>query len=226
MAKLLIVDDEPFTVEMLETFLQFNGFETVGAFNGEDGLVMLKVESPELMILDLMLPDIEGYEVCRRLRSQPEYATVPVLVLSARAEASSRQRALDAGANAYLTKPVKFPELLAELTRLLNAPKLVVPPATLPDATPATPPAASPGVDTPKETTAPEASKPVDTLPQPPTTAAAVPGGVEQNKPQPNLAQNNAIPNHTPTNTPTNAPGGTSMPMGPKPTDPVDPQKN
>src|SRR5258707_8260466 len=104
--KLLIVDDEPFTVDMLETFLQLNGFETVGAFNGEDGLVLIQVERPEIVILDLMLPDIEGYEVCQRLRSQPQSASLPVLVLSARAESASKEKAMAAGADAYMVKPV------------------------------------------------------------------------------------------------------------------------
>jgi CheY-like chemotaxis protein len=119
--KLLIVDDEPFTVDMLETFLQINGYETVGALNGESGLLMAKVEKPELVILDLMLPDIEGYEVCQRIRAYPPTATVPVLVLSARAEPDSKARALAVGADAYMVKPVQFPALLSELTRLIEA---------------------------------------------------------------------------------------------------------
>jgi DNA-binding response OmpR family regulator len=120
LTKLLIVDDEPFTVDMLSTFLQINGYEAVGALNGEDGLVLVKVEQPELVILDLMLPDIEGYEVCERIRAYPASAGLPVLIMSARADANSKERAVAAGANGYLVKPVKFPELLSELTRLLT----------------------------------------------------------------------------------------------------------
>ncbi len=117
--KLLIVDDEPFTVDMLQTFLQINGFETVGALCGEDGLVLVKVEQPQLVILDLMLPDIEGYEVCERIRAYPQTANLPVLVISARAEPASKERALAAGADGYMVKPVQFPQLLSELNRLL-----------------------------------------------------------------------------------------------------------
>src|SRR5579862_9662228 len=117
--KLLIVDDEEFTVDMLQTFLQMNGFETIGALNGEDGLTLWQVEKPEIIILDLMLPDIEGYEVCRRIRKEMDSAVLPVLVLSARIEAASKEKAVSAGANAYLTKPVQFPVLLAELNRLV-----------------------------------------------------------------------------------------------------------
>ncbi len=119
MPKLLIVDDEPFTVEMLESFLQINGYETVGAFNGEDGLVLVSVEQPEAVILDLMLPDLEGFEVCQRIRRQPESANLPVLIMSARTDVDARERAAAAGANGYLVKPVNFPHLLAELKRLL-----------------------------------------------------------------------------------------------------------
>jgi DNA-binding response OmpR family regulator len=128
--KLLIVDDEEFTVDMLQTFLQMNGFETFGAFNGEDGLVLVKVEQPEVIILDLMLPDIEGYEVCKRIRTYPDSATLPVVILSARAEQSSKERAMAAGADAYLVKPVQFPVLLSEVNRLLTEKKaqLAAPP--------------------------------------------------------------------------------------------------
>ncbi len=121
MAKLLIVDDEPFTVEVLQVFLQMNGFETVSAQNGSDGLLLVEIEQPDLMILDLMLPDLEGYEVCRRLRNATHNTHLPVLILSARVEAGSKRRAAEAGANAYLTKPVDFPELLHALNHLLAA---------------------------------------------------------------------------------------------------------
>lgn len=120
-AKILIVDDEPFTVDLFETFLELNGYETVKAYNGEDGLVLAKIEHPDVMILDLMMPDIEGYEVCERLRAFQPTAKLPILIVSARAEPSSRDRALKVGASGYLTKPVQFPVLLNELKRLLEA---------------------------------------------------------------------------------------------------------
>jgi DNA-binding response OmpR family regulator len=117
--KVLIVDDESFTIDMLKVFLNMNGFEGIGALNGEDGLVLVKVEQPDLLILDLMLPDIEGYEVCQRIRSFPETASLPVLILSARVDSASKERAFAAGADAYLVKPVQFPLLLSELNRLM-----------------------------------------------------------------------------------------------------------
>jgi DNA-binding response OmpR family regulator len=117
--KVLIVDDEAFTIDMLKVFLNMNGFEGVGALNGEDGLVLVKVEQPALVILDLMLPDIEGYEVCQRIRSYPETAALPVLILSARVDSASKEKAFAAGADSYLVKPVQFPQLLSELNRLM-----------------------------------------------------------------------------------------------------------
>lgn len=121
--KILIVDDEPFMIDVLQKFLTINHFETVGALNGEEALVLVKVEQPDAVILDLMLPDIEGYEVCARIRSYPATANLPVIILSARTEEASVQRAMAAGATAYLTKPVKFPVLIAEIKRALSVPE-------------------------------------------------------------------------------------------------------
>lgn len=122
MPKVLIIDDEPFTVEMLQTFLQIHGYEAVGALNGTDGVILSQVESPDVLLLDLMLPDIDGFEVCRRLRTVPATTRLPVLILSARTAQVDIDRALALGANGYLTKPVRFPELLSELKRLLAPP--------------------------------------------------------------------------------------------------------
>ncbi len=159
MSKVLIVDDEEFTVDMLTTFLGMNGYETVGAYNGEDALVLAQIESPDILILDLMLPDLEGYDVCRRLRDFEPTSKLPVLILSARTAQVDKDKALLAGADGYLTKPVQFPLLLVELTRLLNRPRPSTtkstegapdvvkpetgtptpPAATVPPATPSTP---------------------------------------------------------------------------------------
>jgi DNA-binding response OmpR family regulator len=159
--KILIVDDEAFTVDMLRTFLQINGYDTIGSFDGESGLVMAQAERPDIMILDLMLPDIEGFEVCRRLRSICDIDRMPVIVLSARVESLSRERAFEAGVDAYLTKPVQFPLLLSEIKRLTEAETTrALPPTTVSSAQ---------GVSA--------ATTPTPTVPAPPvpTSAAATP---------------------------------------------------
>jgi two-component system, OmpR family, response regulator len=115
-----IIDDEPPMVDMLSTFLRLKGYEVRGAYSGQDGLTLIETEQPDLVILDLMLPDIDGYTVCRRVREMKHHAHVPILIISARTDAMSVSRAESSGADAYLTKPVRFPELLAHLDELLG----------------------------------------------------------------------------------------------------------
>ena len=182
LTRVLIVDDEPFTIDMLQTFLEINGYEIFSALNGEDGLVLVQVEQPDIMILDLMLPDIEGYEVCQRLRSVPDTSALPILILSARAEASSRERAIKAGADGYLTKPVQFAELLSELTRMqsLRREKPAEPaPAEIPPTTVVTP---APVV--PPAQVVPPAAAPLTppTPPVPPTTTTNNPSKADPPK--------------------------------------------
>ncbi|MFN7210540.1 MAG: response regulator transcription factor, partial [Aggregatilineales bacterium] len=109
---------------MLETFLAISGYQTVAVLNGEDALLMVQLEAPDAILLDLQLPDLSGIEVCRKLRTAPSlsaFAEVPVIMITAHGSPEMRRRALEAGANAYFTKPIRFPELIAELTRLLAA---------------------------------------------------------------------------------------------------------
>jgi CheY-like chemotaxis protein len=122
MPKLLIVDDEVATVDMLSTYLKLLGHEPIGAYNGTDGLVLVEVEKPELLILDLMMPDIDGFEVCKRIRAHAQFGKLPVIVISARADKAAIEKALSAGANVYLTKPVDLSKLSREIKQLLATP--------------------------------------------------------------------------------------------------------
>lgn len=119
MPKVLIVDDEPLTVDMLQVFLKMHGYETVGAANGQAGLAMAQIEAPDAMLLDLMLPDVEGYEVCKQLKEHAPTSGLPVLIISARTAQTDIDKAFGAGADGYLTKPIQFPNLLSELNRVL-----------------------------------------------------------------------------------------------------------
>jgi DNA-binding response OmpR family regulator len=116
----VIVDDEPTMVDLLTTFLAMKGFEVHGAYNGADGLRAVEQVKPHVLLLDLMLPDIDGFEVCRRLRSAPASATLPIVIISARTESEAIQRAMRAGADAYMTKPLRLPELLEKIEELLG----------------------------------------------------------------------------------------------------------
>jgi DNA-binding response OmpR family regulator len=116
-----IVDDEPHIVDMLSTFLRIKGYRTCSADSGEKVPVLLQLEHPDALLLDLMLPDIDGFEVLARLRAAPATAKLPVLIVSARTDLASKTRAEQVGANGYFTKPVRMPVLIAALERLLNS---------------------------------------------------------------------------------------------------------
>jgi len=208
--KLLIVDDEPLTVDMLQTFLQINGYECIGAYNGEDGLVLCQVEQPEIMILDLMLPDIEGFEVCRRLRTSPDYkafASLPILVLSARAEDGARRRAMDAGANAYMVKPPRFGDLLNELSRLLYEHQYAA------SETPASAPATEAVATTPApQPPVPPTPAPQPSVAQPPAATAPQTPAVEPISNQPVKPTMPILPTSVSPNVPANSPTSASTP--------------
>ena len=110
--RVLVVDDEPQIRRALRLVLRANGYDVAEVGTGEEALDALVIQPFDLMILDLMLPDVDGVEVCRRLR---EWSRLPVVVLSAHGEEEVKVRALDEGADDYVTKPFSAPELLARM---------------------------------------------------------------------------------------------------------------
>ncbi len=112
MSRILLVDDERALVQAIEPLLRSRGYEVVTAMTGAAALAAAEREAPNLVILDLGLPDLDGVEVCRRLRSR---WALPIIVLSARGAESDKVAALDAGADDYVTKPFGIEELLARL---------------------------------------------------------------------------------------------------------------
>ena len=118
--KILIVDDTPHNVKMLVDLLSAKGYETVTAASGQDGLDQLEAERPDLVLLDVMMPGMDGYEVCRRIRANPEHAMLPVVMVTALDPARERIKGLDAGADDFLTKPVNMAELAARVRSLLR----------------------------------------------------------------------------------------------------------
>lgn len=117
--KLLIIDDEPATVEMLTTFFEIHGHTAVGAYNGTDGLLLLDVEQPDIILLDLMMPDMHGYDVCKQLRAKEQSAKIPVLFISARTDREAIDKAYEVGGNGYVTKPPNLSQLLSEIQRIV-----------------------------------------------------------------------------------------------------------
>ncbi len=112
MKKVLVVDDEAETVRMLSMAVELLGFQPVGVDSGERALEEAKRDAPDAVLLDLMMPGMDGFEVARRLRADPATAATPIVVVSAMAEADVEDRCRAAGANAFLAKPVNLGELL------------------------------------------------------------------------------------------------------------------
>jgi two-component system alkaline phosphatase synthesis response regulator PhoP len=120
MARILIVDDEPEIVRGLEDNLRFEGYVTSTATDGEAALAVAAREAPDLVILDLMMPKMSGWEVCRALRANG--IDVPVIMLTARGAEPDRVRGLELGADDYITKPFSLRELLARVRAVLRRP--------------------------------------------------------------------------------------------------------
>lgn len=118
-AKILIVDDEPNVLRMVGYTLHTEGFQVVTAQNGNEALIKVITEAPDLVLLDVMLPDMSGVEVCEQLRKKPETIDLPVIMLSALAQVSDKVRCLEAGADEYVTKPITSEELIARIKALL-----------------------------------------------------------------------------------------------------------
>ena len=111
----LLVEDEPAQREMLAYNLEAEGFDVIIADNGEDGLILVDESDPDLIVLDWMMPQLSGIEVCRRLKSNSKTRQIPVIMLSARAEDVDRVRGLETGADDYVVKPYSVIELMARV---------------------------------------------------------------------------------------------------------------
>ena len=118
--KILIVEDDHDIVEMVEYNLKEEGYETISALNGEDGLRLAKKENPDLIILDIMLPIIDGFEVCRILKNEKVTADIPVIILSAKSQETDKVVGLELGADDYITKPFSPRELIARIRAILR----------------------------------------------------------------------------------------------------------
>jgi CheY-like chemotaxis protein len=121
MAKLLIVEDNEMNRDMLTRRLERKGFTTVVAVDGVEGIAMARSEAPDLILMDMSLPVLDGWEATRRLKAAQETRTIPIIALTAHAMESDRERALQAGCNEYDSKPIEFPRLLEKIAALLDS---------------------------------------------------------------------------------------------------------
>ena len=117
--KILVVDDEADLVETLKFRLEISGYDVSTALDGQEGLKKARTENPDLVILDLMLPKLDGYRVCRMLKFDEKYKDIPIILFSARVQESDIKMGEEQGADAYITKPFDPKALLAKIDELL-----------------------------------------------------------------------------------------------------------
>jgi CheY-like chemotaxis protein len=120
MPRILLVEDNEMNRDMLSRRLQRRGYEVVLALDGEAGVEMAKTEAPQLILMDMSLPVLDGWEATRRLKADPATRHIPVIALTAHAMSSDRDKALEAGCDDYDTKPVELPRLLDKIAALLG----------------------------------------------------------------------------------------------------------
>jgi two-component system alkaline phosphatase synthesis response regulator PhoP len=129
-ARVLIIEDSADIAELIKHYLDRAGYDTVVHGSGRDGLVAARQSPPDLVILDVMLPGMDGMQVCQALRAEPTTSTLPILMLTARGEEADRVRGLELGADDYVTKPFSPKELVARVGALLRRADRSLKPAT------------------------------------------------------------------------------------------------
>ena len=118
--KIFIIEDEPSIIQLVQHNLEKNGFIVSSSVNGNDGLKELKKFQPDLLLLDWMLPDLSGIEICKNIRKDNSFKNLPVIMLTAKGEEEDKIKGLDSGVDDYLTKPFSFNELMARIKAVLR----------------------------------------------------------------------------------------------------------
>ncbi len=116
--KILLVEDNEDNRDMLTRLLQRRGFDVVSAVDGLQGIAMAGSEAPDTILMDMSLPELDGWEATRRLKSEPSTRSIPVIALTAHAMSGDRERALAAGCDDYESKPIELPRLIAKIQAL------------------------------------------------------------------------------------------------------------
>lgn len=122
--RVLVVDDEPDLIRVLEFGLKASGYTVEVASDGQEGLKKAREIKPDVILLDLMLPKLDGYKVCRLLKFDDRFKHIPIIILSARTQEGDQTLALEMGANRFVTKPYDFSEILGYIETLLKSPSV------------------------------------------------------------------------------------------------------
>lgn len=123
MNRILVVDDEIGALTLIGIMLERGGFDVIKAKDADTALSILDQDHPDMIILDVMMPGTDGIELCRIIRERNDFSSTPVLILSARGDAESVMRGMDAGANDYLPKPILHHDLVAKVEKMLDTNK-------------------------------------------------------------------------------------------------------
>lgn len=123
MPKILIVEDNELSRDMLSRRLRRKGYEVLVATDGQEGIAMAQRELPDLVLMDLSLPDLDGWEATRRLKKDAKTQHIPVIALTAHAMSGDREKAIDAGCDEYDTKPIDLRRLLSKMVRFVEDPE-------------------------------------------------------------------------------------------------------
>jgi CheY-like chemotaxis protein len=123
MTKILLVEDNEMNRDMLSRRLERKGYQVAIAVDGGQGISMVKTETPDLILMDMSLPVLDGWEATRQLKASPETRSIPIIALTAHAMAGDREKALEAGCDDYDTKPIEMPRLLSKIEALLPSTK-------------------------------------------------------------------------------------------------------
>ena len=118
--KVLVVDDANDIIELIGYRLKTNGYDVIAANSGEIAMTKIKKEKPDLVIMDIMMPPPNGFQVCRQIKDDPQYRHIPIVLLTAKSTESDQFWGMEAGADAYLTKPYNPDELLSKVQELLE----------------------------------------------------------------------------------------------------------
>ncbi|OGO07848.1 MAG: hypothetical protein A2Y92_05090 [Chloroflexi bacterium RBG_13_57_8] len=118
--KILVIEDDPGISRLVDYSLRHEGYEVIAAGNGLEGIRKARQEAPDLVILDVMLPGMDGFEICHRLRSEPDTAQLPIIMFSAKAQEIDKNTGLKVGADDYLPKPAAPAEIVNRVARLLE----------------------------------------------------------------------------------------------------------
>jgi len=120
--KILVVDDEVYIVHILDFSLRMEGYEVLTALDGEQALEKVKSERPDLIVLDIMMPKLDGYDTCKRLKASPDTRDIPVILLSAKGRNVDQRMGFEAGADDYITKPFSPRKLVEKINSILAQP--------------------------------------------------------------------------------------------------------